>query len=67
MLPLIQTHLPFPKTLLRRLINRKLKGKSFQVPFQRKHELFLVSFRVNLNGKRKDVSFLSFRHQDKWL
>jgi len=52
---------PFPKTLSGRLTNRKRKGKSFLVPFRPKHKSFLVSFRVNLNRKRKDKSFLSFR------
>ena len=42
-------------------------GKSFQVPFRRKHKSFLVSFWVNHNRKRKDKSFLSFRRQDKSL
>ena len=65
MLRLIRTRLPFPKTLSRRLSNRKRKGKSFQVPFWRKHKSFLVSLWVNLNRKRKDKSFLSFRRQEK--
>jgi len=63
----IQTHLLVPTTLSRRLTNRKGKGKSFQVPFWRKHASFLVLFQVNLNPKRKDKSFLLFRRQDKSL
>jgi len=62
---LIRTHLPFPKTLSRRLTNRKGKGKLFQVPFRCKHKLFLVSFWGNLNRKRKDELFLSFWPNEK--
>ena len=54
MLRLIRTEVPFPKTLSRRLTNRKRKGKSFRVRFRRKHKSFLVSFRVTLNPKRKE-------------